>query len=83
MKNAFIVGALAFEASPYDGHTLKDSLNQTKRFLDQDKLGDVYVDDGYKNHGCEDIAEVYLVKRGWRKLPRSIRRWSERNRQTG
>jgi len=78
MKNAFIVGALAFETSPYDGHTLKDSLNQTRRFLDQDKLGDVYVDDGYKNHGCEDMAEVHLVKRGWRKLPISIRRWYSR-----
>ena len=64
VKNAFIVGALAFEGSPYDGQTLKDSLNQMKRFLGRDKLDDVYVDDGYKNHGCEDMAEVHLVRRG-------------------
>jgi len=78
VKNAFIVGALAFEGSPYDGHTLKDSLSQTKRFFGQAKLGHVYVDAGYRNHGCEDMAEVHLVKRGWRKLPTSIRRWYSR-----
>jgi len=78
IKNAFIVGALAFEGNPYDGHTLEDSLLQTMGFLGKDKLGDVYVDDGYKNHGCEDIADVHLVKRGWRKLPVSIRRWYSR-----
>jgi IS5 family transposase len=78
IKNAFIVGALAFEGNPYDGHTLKDSLLQTMGFMGKDKLGDVYVDDGYKNHGCEDIADVHLVKRGWRKLPGSIRRWYSR-----
>jgi IS5 family transposase len=78
IKNAFIVGALAFEGNPYDGHTLTESLTQTLRFLDKDVLDDVYVDDGHKNHGCEDIADVHIVKRGWRKLPSSIRQWYSR-----
>ena len=78
IKNAFIVGVLAFEGNPYDGHTLNDSLTQTLGFLGKDKLNDVYVDDGYRNHGCGDIAQVHLVKRGWRKLPRSIRKWYSR-----
>ena len=75
IKDAFIVGALAFEGGPYDGHTLRDSLTQTLGFLGKDKLDDVYVDEGYRDHGCGDIAQVHLVKRGWRKLSRSIRKW--------
>ncbi len=77
-KNAFIVGALAFEGNPYDGHTLRSCLSQTMRLLGKKMLGDVYVDDGCKGHGCSDIAEVHVVRRGWRKLPKSIRRWYSR-----
>jgi IS5 family transposase len=77
-KNAFIVGAIAFKGNPYDGHTIRDSLDQTKKLLNRDKLADVYVDEGYKGHGCSDIADVHVVRRGWRKLPASIRRWYKR-----
>jgi IS5 family transposase len=77
-KNAFIVGALAFEGNPYDGHTLKDCLSQTMRLLGKKRLSDVYVDNGCKGHGCSDIADVHIVRRGWRKLPASIRRWYSR-----
>ena len=76
--NAFIVGAVAFEGNPYDGHTLKDTLTQTMMLLGKTRLGDVYTDDGYKGHGCGDIADVHIVKRGWRKLPAGIRRWYSR-----
>jgi IS5 family transposase len=77
-KNAFIVGAVAFEGNPYDGHTLRDCLYQTMRLLGKKRLDDVYVDDGCKGHGCCDIADVHVVRRGWRKLPASIRRWYRR-----
>lgn len=77
-KNAFIVGAIAFEGNPYDGHTLRDSLVQTMRLLGKKNLDDVYVDDGYKGHGCSDIADVHIVRRGWRKLPANIRKWYSR-----
>jgi len=77
-KNAFIVGALAFEGNPYDGHTLRDSLAQTMRLLDKKRLGDVYVDEGCNGHSCTDIADVYIVRRGCRKLPASIRKWYSR-----
>jgi IS5 family transposase len=77
-KNAFIVGALAFEGNPYDGHMIKDCLSQTMRLLGKKRLCDVYVDAGCKGHGCSGIADVHIVKRGWRKLPASIRRWYSR-----
>ena len=74
--NAFVVGAVAFEGNPYDGHTLYDSLIQSKRLLNRENdFEDVYVDDGYKSHGCEELADVHIVKKGWRKLSRSIRKW--------
>jgi IS5 family transposase len=76
--NAFIVGVLGFEGNPYDGHTLRGCLSQTMRLLDKSRLGDVYVDEGYKGHGCLDITDVHIVRRGWRKLPASIRKWYSR-----
>lgn len=76
--NAFIVGSLGFEGNPYDGHTLKACLNQTMRLLGKSRLGDVYVDQGCKGHGCSDIADVHIVRRGWRKLAASIRKWYSR-----
>lgn len=77
-KNAFIVGAVAFEGNPYDGHTLKGCLSQTMRLLGKKSLGYVYVDGGCKGHGCSDIADVHIVRRGWRRLPSSIKRWYSR-----
>jgi IS5 family transposase len=79
-KNEFIVGALDFEGNPYDGHMLSECLSQTIRMPGKKRVGDVYVDDGCKGHGCSDIADVHIVRRGWRKLPGSIRRWYSRRR---
>lgn len=75
--NAFVIGAIAFDGNPYDGHTLHQSLVQVKQLLEKESnFEDVYVDDGYKAHGCGDIADnVHIVNKGWRKLPRSIRKW--------
>ncbi|AQQ10083.1 hypothetical protein L21SP3_01908 [Sedimentisphaera cyanobacteriorum] len=77
-KNNFIVGALGFEGNPYDGHTLRANLKQTMNLIGREKLGDVYVDGGYKKHGCEDIGNVEIVEKGWRKKKRSIKRWIKR-----
>ena len=76
--NAYIVGSLGFEGNPYDGHTLRDCLYQAMRLLGKKRLDDVYVDDGCKGHNCSDIADVHIVRRGWRKLPASIRKWYSR-----
>jgi transposase, IS5 family len=46
-NSGVIVGALAFENNPYDGHTLAKALNQTTKLIGQrPKLG--IVDRGYK-----------------------------------
>ena len=77
-SNSFIVGSLAFEGNPYDGHTLRENLTQTMRMLKVESLEDVYVDQGYSKHGCQDIADVHPVRRGWRKKKASIRKWFAR-----
>ena len=77
-SNPFIVGAIGFEGNPYDGHTLRENLTQTMRLLGKSKLEYVYVDQGYSKHGCNDIADVNMVRRGWRKKKASIRRWFKR-----
>ena len=75
---AFIVGSLAFAGNPYDGHTLRENLEQTMKLLEVKTLQDVYVDQGYSKHGCQDIADVHPVRRGWRKKKASIRKWFAR-----
>ena len=77
-SNPFIVGSLAFAGNPYDGHTLRENLEQTMKLLEVKTLQDVYVDQGYSKHGCQDIADVHPVRRGWRKKKASVRKWFAR-----
>lgn len=77
MKNPFIVGIQAFEGNPFDGHTLKASIEQAER-LGSFKADEIYVDRGYRGHNYTGDAIVHIVRLGWRKLPRSLRRWLRR-----
>jgi len=77
MKNPFVVGIQAFEGNPFDGHTLKSSIEQAER-LGSFKADEIYVDRGYRGHDYKGNAIVHIVRLGWRKLPRSFRRWLKR-----
>jgi IS5 family transposase len=77
MKNPFIVGIQAFEGNPFDGHTLSSSIEQAER-LGSFKAEEIYVDRGYRGHDYGGQALVQIVRLGWRKLPRSLRRWLRR-----
>jgi IS5 family transposase len=77
MKNPFVVGIQAFEGNPFDGHTLKESIEQAER-LGSFKTDEIYVDRGYRGHNYTGDAIVHIVRLGWRKLPRSLRRWLRR-----
>jgi IS5 family transposase len=77
MKNPFVVGIQAFEGNPFDGHTLKASIEQAER-LGSFKADEIYVDRGYRGHNYTGEAIVHIVRLGWRKLPRSLRRWLRR-----
>jgi len=77
MKNPFVIGIQAFEGNPFDGHTLSSSIEQAER-LGSFKADEIYVDRGYRGHDYKGVGIVHIVRSGWRKLPRSLRRWLKR-----
>jgi len=54
----FIVGAQALPGLPYDGHTIKDQIDQVQR-LTGVCVRRAYVDRGYRGHGLT-APEVYI-----------------------
>lgn len=70
-KEGFVVGAQSCPGRPYDGHTLKEQLQQVKK-LTSVKPEQCFVDRGYRGHGIEDI-KVFISgqKRG---VSRSIKK---------
>ena len=71
-KESFIVGARSYPGNPYDGHTLKDQLQQVET-LTGTKPETCFVDRGYKGSGVEDINVLIAgQKRG---VPKKEKRW--------
>ena len=65
-KESFVVGMQALPGNPYDGHTLKASLEQTQRLTGM-MPKEAYVDRGYRGHGIIlDGLKVWIAgaKRG-------------------
>ena len=77
-REGFVLGAQAFHGNPYDGHTLKDCLDQAERLSDRSITGDVFVDRGYRRHDYEGPAQVHLAGRSTKKMKRSFRKWYRR-----
>jgi len=75
-KGNWILGAKAFQGNPYDGHTLKDSLEQTEK-LTRTKVKQATCDQGYRGHGIKD-TRILIVPRRKNKASRAIRRWWKR-----
>ena len=82
MTTAFsnwIIGAKAFHGNPYDGHTLKDNLEQAKRITGI-KLEQGTCDLGYRQHNYEGPGTIHLPNRLLKKIPRAIRKlWKRRS----
>jgi transposase, IS5 family len=65
-KESFVLAAKALPGNPYDGHTLKECLEQAERTCGV-QAREVYVDKGYKTHGCNNATRhVFMTgaKRG-------------------
>ena len=75
-KSNFVVGGMAVPGSPYDGHTLKNALEQVRRVTGS-VIDEAFVDKGYRGHD-ETETTVYISgqKRGinTRRLKRSLKR---------
>ena len=57
-RSNFIVGGYALPGRPYDGHTLQQVLDQTRR-LTGSQIDEAFVDKGYRGHG-EERTRVYI-----------------------
>ena len=78
-KNNFILGAMAHQGNPYDGHTLKDVLNHVQSITGI-KPKEVQADQGYKGHGIEDEEmEIILAKQKRGITPAKKKRQKRRN----
>ncbi len=63
-KGNFVVGMKSLPGNPYDGHTLRECLEQVER-LTGALPREAYVDRGYKGHGVADVATwIAGAKRG-------------------
>lgn len=76
-RSHWIVGAKLFENSPYDGHTLGDTLQAVERVTNM-PITDAYVDKGYRGHGCTGPTRVHIAGLGPRNVPRSEKRRRKR-----
>jgi transposase, IS5 family len=65
-KESFVLATAALPGNPYDGHTLQACLDQAQRTSGV-AARHVFVDKGYKGHGCTtDTCKVFIsgAKRG-------------------
>ncbi len=77
-KKNWIVGIKAFHNNPYDGHTLKESIEQAERLTGW-KIKEAYVDSGYRGHGYDGDTEIHIVNfRTMKRLTRTVKKWFKR-----
>jgi IS5 family transposase len=76
-RDNFVLGTYAVHGSPYDGHTLSGAIEQVER-LSGKKVGEVFVDKGYRGHDYTGGAIVHVAKRGMKKLSATLRKWMHR-----
>jgi IS5 family transposase len=75
-KNNFIIGANALPGNPYDGHTLKDALDQVERITGV-RPRETYVDLGYRGHE-EKESHVHIAQQKRNKHNRTLRKAMKR-----
>jgi IS5 family transposase len=75
-KGGWFLGAMAVHGNPYDGHTLKQALNQVKRVIREPEH--VFVDMGYRGHNYRGATEVHVDKRRRGRTAKSLWRWMKR-----
>lgn len=77
LREGFVVGMRSMPGNPYDGHTLREALEQVE-ILTETRPKRAFVDRGYRGHGVQTTA-VYIAgqKRGMTPaLRRDLRRRS-------
>jgi len=75
-KGGWFIGAKAFHGNPYDGHTLKEALEQVEKIAR--KPDHVFVDMGYRGHNYEGETEIHVDKRRRGRTPKRLWKWMKR-----
>lgn len=77
-KNNWIVGIQAHHGNPYDGHTLKSSIEKAEEITNW-KAKNVNVDLGYRGHNYDGQAQVNIANRFKKKnKSKSLLKWLKR-----
>lgn len=73
-KGSWLVAAHAQPGNPYDGHTLKTTLEQTERLLGRTPQH-AYTDGSYKGHDYQGKCEVHVDQKRRGTIPKSTWKW--------
>jgi IS5 family transposase len=76
-KRSWAVASLAFHGNLYDGHTLKQTLDQVERvtgFHPRQAACDL----GYRGHNYDGDCSILIANRFRKSVPSSIKRWWKR-----
>jgi IS5 family transposase len=77
-RDNWILGIQTHHGNPYDGHTLKATIEQVER-LTGGSVENAYVDLGYRGHDYRGNAKIHIVNfRSMAKKTRSVKRWLKR-----
>jgi IS5 family transposase len=82
-KGNLILGAQALHGNPFDGHTLKEALEDAQKHLPKKenkpevKITDAFVDQGYKGHGVTE-QNVTIVGRNQKTALLSLKKLMKR-----
>lgn len=77
-KNNWVVAIQAHHSNPYDGHTLKSSIEKAEEITNW-RAKNVNVDLGYRGHDYDGKAEVHIVNRfKMRNKAKSLLKWLKR-----
>jgi IS5 family transposase len=72
-RSNWFVAARLLKDNPYDGHTLTETLEATESMTGVE-VSDVYVDKGYRGHGCERPTRVHIAGSSLKNISRSERK---------
>jgi IS5 family transposase len=78
-RGNFFLGSQALHGNPFDGHTLKSALEQSRRIVPKEspRVESVFVDAGYRGHGVTD-TDVHIVGRSQKTAKPSLKQWMKR-----
>ena len=60
-KGGWHVGAMSYRGNPYDGHTLRGTMEQLKRMMKEEPK-QTFVDQGYRDHNYQGPNEMHIDK---------------------